>query len=109
MTTMTKMERAAKTEKRRINGELRELYKERKPLLTGAYLSNWWGVPYCGRPCGDAQCEGCATRAYLQELAEPLTRRIEELKANRQQLDPEPTTRPAVVITGRGEQLVMFV
>lgn len=102
----------AETEKRRISRELRQLYKERKPLLTGRHIVDvgWWGVPFHTRACGVEACEGCGTREWLREKAEPLTQRIEELKQNLQQLDPKPeTTRKATVITGRGEQLVMFV
>lgn len=115
MTTKTsEAEKATATEKRRINRELRSLNKERKPLLTGSWLvdTGWWGVPYCPRPCSAAPCEGCITRTVLREKAEPLTQRIQELKQELQQLTAEPEPAPlrqATVITGRGEQLLMFV
>lgn len=111
MTVTTKAERAARVEKRRINRELRELYKDRKPLLTGAWIVDrgWWGVPYCDKPCGTDICEGCASRDYGLADAALLTARIEVLKQGLQQLTAEPATRKATVITGRGEQLVMFV
>lgn len=110
-TKTTKAERAAKAEKRRINRELRELYRERKPLLTGRWLVDmgWWGVPYCGKPCGIDLCEGCMRREDLRDKAKPLTARIEELKRELERLTAAPETRKATVITGRGEQLVMFV
>lgn len=115
MTTTTKAERAAKTEKRRINRELRAAYKERKPYLSAAWIVDrgWWGVPYCPKPCSAEICEGCASRVYGLAEAELYTARITELKAELQRLDaPEPEPAPlrkATVITGRGEQLVMFV
>lgn len=113
-TKTSKAERAAKREKRRINRELRTLQSERKSLLTGSYILDlgWWGVPYCSRPCGIEPCAGCITREVLREKAEPLTARIEELKQELQRLDPKPepaATRKATVVTGRGEQLAMFV
>jgi hypothetical protein len=111
-TKTTKAERAARTEQRRINRELRDLQKQRKPLLTGRYIVDvgWWGVPYCDRPCGVVPCEGCMTRESLREKAAPLTARIEELKRELQRLTAgSAPTRKATVITGRGEQLVMFV
>lgn len=112
MTTTTKAERATKTEKRRIDRELRELRKEHKSLITGRYIGErgWWGVPYCTRPCGVGTCEGCAVRMSLRDQAEPIAQQIEELKQELQQLTAEPAPlREATVITGRGEQLVMFV
>ncbi|WP_103543334.1 hypothetical protein [Streptomyces sp. SM1] len=111
-TKTTKAERTARTEKRRINRELRQLRMERKPYLSGAWITNrgWWGVPYCDRPCGTGMCEGCASREYGLAEAAPLTARIEELKQELEELTAGPApTRKATVITGRGEQLVMFV
>lgn len=115
MATMTKAERAAMAEKRRINRELRTVQRERKPYLSGAWIHErgWWGVPYCPKPCGQALCDGCASRVYGLDQAESLTARIADLKAELQRLDaPEPRPAPlrkATVFTGRGEQLVMFV
>lgn len=113
-TKTTKTERAARAEKRRINRELRMAYKERKPYLSGAWIHNrgWWGVPYCDKPCGADICEGCASRESGLAVAAPLTVRIEELKQELQRLTAEPEPAPlreAMVVTGRGEQLVMFV
>lgn len=108
----TKAEKAAMVEKRRLNRELRDLYKERKPLLTGRWIvdTGWWGMPYCPRSCGAEDCMGCMTREWLREKAEPLTQRIKALKQELQQLTAEPAPlRKATVVTGRGEQLVMFV
>ncbi|MEV7387200.1 hypothetical protein [Streptomyces sp. NPDC091215] len=113
MTRTTTAERAVKAEKRRINRELRTVQRERKPYLSGAWINErgWWGVPYCPTPCGQAICDGCASRTYGLDQAEPLTARIAELKAELQRLDaPEPVPLcKATVFTGRGEQLVMFV
>ncbi|MFJ9376834.1 hypothetical protein [Streptomyces sp. NPDC101455] len=115
MTVRTsKAERAALAEKRSLNRELRGLYQERKPLLTGHWIADtgWWGIPYCPRSCGADDCMGCMTREWLREKAEPLTARITELKQQLQQLAPKAEPAPlreATVTTGRGEQLVMFV
>jgi hypothetical protein len=115
VTTTTKAERTARAEKRRINRELRTAQRERKPYLSGAWINDrgWWGLPYCDKPCGRAHCEGCAGRVYGLAEAEKYTARITDLKADLQRLDapkPEPAPlREATVITGRGEQLVMFV
>ncbi|MET7781514.1 hypothetical protein ABZU94_07280 [Streptomyces mirabilis] len=115
VTKTSKAERAVKAEQRRINRELRAAQRERKPYLSGAWINErgWWGIPYCTKPCGEATCEGCASRAYGLAEAEQYTGRIAELKAELMRLDtpaPEPVPlRQATVITGRGEQLVMFV
>lgn len=58
-----------------------------------------------------AACEPCCFVAFRAEKADKLRAEIRTLT---DQLDgrtpePEPATRKATVITGRGEQLVMFV
>lgn len=66
------------------------------------------GVPVV---CGDPTCEGCGATLYrFDRMKETET----EIRTLSERIDataaPKPeTTRKAVVFTGRGEQLVMFV
>ena len=105
--------KTSKAEKRRLNRELRTVQRERKPYLSGSWINErgWWGLSYCAKPCGEPMCEGCASRIYGLAEAEQYTARITDLKAELQRLDaPEPAPlREATVVSGRGEQLVMFV
>lgn len=57
-----------------------------------------------------AGCEPCSFVAYRAEKADGLRVEIHALTDRLNGRTPEPeATREAVVITGRGEQLVMFV
>jgi hypothetical protein len=56
-------------------------------------------------------CEGCLATLTRTDRTDQLDAEIRTLtdRLNGRTTEPEPATRPAVVITGRGEQLVMFV
>lgn len=71
-----------------------------------------------GRPvlCEDGDrglCEGCLATLTRADRIDPIRTEIrtltDRLNGRTNEPKPEPTTRPAVVITGCGEQLVMFV
>lgn len=60
-----------------------------------------------------AGCEPCTFVAFRAEKADKLRAEIrtltDRLNGRTPEPKPEPATRKATVITGRGEQLVMFV
>lgn len=105
-------------DKKQIRDELRGLRYDLKAWMLKAPSSH----PELGAVCHEhrswrrgiaAGCEPCCFVAYRAENADRVRTEIrtltDRLNGRTAEPKPEPATRAAVVITGRGEQLVMFV
>lgn len=105
-------------DKRKIRDELRALRYDLKVWTLKAPSSH----PELGAVCHEhrswrcgiaAGCEPCCFVAYRAENADKVRAEIraltDRLNGRTPEPAPEPATRKATVITGRGEQLVMFV
>lgn len=102
-------------EKKTIRAQLRELRGDLKVWTLKAPGSH----PELGVVCHEHRnwkrgladsCEPCSFVAYRAEKADRIRSQIRTLNDRLNGPKPEPAlTRQATVITGRGEQLVMFV
>lgn len=103
-------------EKKTIRAQLRDLRGDLKVWTLKAPSSH----PEIGAVCHEHRswrrgiavgCEPCCFVAYRAEKADKVRTEIRALtdRLNGCTPEPEPATRKAAVITGRGEQLVMFV
>lgn len=103
-------------EKKTIRAQLRDLRGDLKVWTLKAPSSH----PELNAVCAEHRswrrgitkaCEPCSFVAFRAEKADKLRVEIRRLtdRLNGRTPEPEPATRKATVITGRGEQLVMFV
>ncbi len=66
-------------EQRRLRRELAGLRREFRAVMRGDHCH--WGMPWCQHREPEPPCEGCATRLWCRDQAEPLVAHAREIAA----------------------------